>query len=290
MRNGVVVASMDSALGRRDEMVRAMIGRDPETTAVRRVRPSAEPAMVVDGLTLFDTQGLGKPRASDIGFTVHRGEILGLFGLVGAGRTEVARALFGDWPGRVRGRVRIGETERRPTSPREAIAMGLGMLTENRKQTGIIEGQSVLANMSAASLDDVSGRVFVDDRRERERGDAFLRKLDVRPPRLDIHIQSLSGGNQQKVLLARWIATKPKVLILDEPTLGVDVGARFELYRLIRVLADEGCAILLISSDLNEVIEECDRILVMYKGRLTAEFEHDASRHAIMAAATGERS
>jgi ABC-type sugar transport system ATPase subunit len=130
--------------------------------------------------------------------------------------------------------------------------------------------------------------LFVDERRERERNRELARKLDLRPLRLDFSVEAFSGGNQQKILLARWLAIKPRILILDEPTLGVDVGARFELYRLIRALADDGRGILMISSDLNEVIDECDRILVMYKGRITREFEHGAARHAVMAAATGE--
>jgi ABC-type sugar transport system ATPase subunit len=288
MRNGRVVEHLDSARGRRAEIVRAMIGRDPEPSAARPPRGAGEPGLSVAGLTVHDANGSLRPRATDIAFTVHRGEILGLFGLVGAGRTEMARALFGSWPGRVEGEVRIGERRHRPASPRDAIASGLAMLTEDRKQTGIIEGQTVTANISAASLGDVSGRMFIDERREHGRAERFIRDLDVRPKRGDLAIEALSGGNQQKVLLARWIATKPSVLILDEPTLGVDIGARFELYRLIRALADDGCAILMISSDINEVLDECDRILVMYKGRLTGEFGRDAQRHAIMAAATGE--
>ena len=289
MRNGQVVDRLDSARGRHREMVRAMIGREPEAAVRGRAARAPEPVLEVSGLTVRDAGTARRLRAVDIDLVVHRGEILGLFGLVGAGRTELARALFGAWPGLISGRASIGGQERLPASPREAIALGMGMLTEDRKRTGIVEGQSVLANMSAASLDAVSGRAFIDEQREHARGEAFLRDLDVRPPRLDIAIQALSGGNQQKVLLARWIAVRPKILILDEPTLGVDVGARFELYRLIRKLADDGCAILLISSDLNEVLEECDRVLVMYKGRLAGAFGCDASRHAIMAAATGER-
>jgi ABC-type sugar transport system ATPase subunit len=133
----------------------------------------------------------------------------------------------------------------------------------------------------------VSGRLFIDRPREYVRDRRLVGKLDVRPPNLDAQVQSFSGGNQQKILLARWLATGARVLILDEPTLGVDVGARFEIYRLVRSMADEGHAILMISSDLNEVIDECDRILVMYKGRLTGEFDHGASRLDVMAAATG---
>ena len=289
MRNGRVVSRLDSARGRRSEMVRAMIGRDPEAAAERPARTASKPVLTVRGLKVYDVNGTRRERASGVSLTLHRSEVLGMFGLVGAGRTEVARALFGAWPGRVTGEVRIGEHAHRPASPREAIGMGLAMLTEDRKQTGIIEGQSVSRNISAASLDEVAGRLFIDDRREHARSARFLQELDIRPRRDDVAIEALSGGNQQKVLLARWIATKPRVLVLDEPTLGVDVGARAELYRLIRALADEGCAILMISSDLNEVLAECDRILVMYKGRLTGEFARGAERHALMAAATGER-
>jgi ABC-type sugar transport system ATPase subunit len=129
--------------------------------------------------------------------------------------------------------------------------------------------------------------VFIHQAREYRRNESLATKLDVRPPKLDAPVQAFSGGNQQKILLARWLATEPRILILDEPTLGVDVGARFEIYRLIRKMAAEGQSILFISSDVNEVIDECDRILVMYKGRLNGEFDQGASRLDVMAAATG---
>jgi D-xylose transport system ATP-binding protein len=219
---------------------------------------------------------------------LRQGEILGLFGLVGAGRTELAQAIFGAWPGAVEGSARVEGREARAATPREAIEAGIGMLTENRKRTGLMEGQSVTFNMSAASIESLCGALFIDERRESARNGALARSLDLRPLNLAIPVDSLSGGNQQKVLLARWLSTDPRVLILDEPTLGVDIGARFELYRLIRRLADEDRGVLMISSDLNEVIDECDRVLTMYKGRITGEFERGASRLEIMAAATGE--
>jgi len=162
------------------------------------------------------------------------------------------------------------------------------MLTEDRKQTGLIEGHSVMFNVSAASIDDVAVGPFISDARERDRDLKLIRRLDLRPPLLDSKVEAFSGGNQQKLLLARWIATNPRILIVDEPTYGVDVGARFEMYRLLREVADEGHGVLMISSDLNEVMDEADRILVMYKGRITGEFKRGASRHDLMAAATGE--
>ena len=288
MRNGSVAARFDTARGNRSQLVRAMIGRDPERAPARPRSARAEPILSIEHLTLHDPHMAGKLRVNDVSLTLHRGEILGLFGLVGAGRTELAQAVFGVWPGGVEGTVRVEDRDGRPRTPREAIDRGIGMLTENRKQTGLIEGQSVLANVSAASLDEVSGAVFIDETRERQRNRELVTQLDVRPPKLDIPVNAFSGGNQQKILLARWLAIHPRILILDEPTFGVDVGARFELYRLIRALADDGRGVLMITSDLNEAIEECDRILVMYKGRIRGEFEHGIDRHTVMAAATGE--
>jgi ABC-type sugar transport system ATPase subunit/ABC-type xylose transport system permease subunit len=289
MRNTRVVAQFKTAKGNYHQIVRAMIGRDPERAPQREVIPREEPILTLQSLQVYDPRSMTKKRAKDVSLTLHKGEILGLFGLVGAGRTELAQAIFGAWPGRIEGRMVIGEAEKRPASPREAIELGIGMLTENRKQTGLIEGQSVLSNISAASIERVSGRIFIDTIKEWRCNTELVQKLDVRPPNLNSPVQAFSGGNQQKILLARWLATNPRVLILDEPTFGVDIGARFEIYRLIRELASEGHAVLMISSDLNEVTEKCDRILVMYKGRLNGEFEQGADRHAVMAAATGEK-
>jgi len=287
MRNGRVVARFDTGHGHHGAIVRAMIGREAETVSGPRVGTLGAPIMAVSRLRVFDPHDPKRRRVDDVSFILRRGEILGLFGLVGAGRTELAQAIFGGWSGIIEGSIEIDGRAGLPRSPEEAIKRGIGMLTENRKQTGLIEGQTVLANVSAASLDDVSGRLLIDTSRERTRNDGLIHQLDVRPPKLDAVVDAFSGGNQQKILLARWLATRPKVLILDEPTVGVDVGARFEIYRLIRAIVDDGRAVLMISSDLPEVTQACDRILVMYKGRLTGEFVHGASRHAIMAAATG---
>jgi D-xylose transport system ATP-binding protein len=288
MRNGRVVARLDEVKGRNREIVRAMIGRDPEPSPARQTAGHAKPILTVGNLTLRDPYDADRIRVDRVSFVLKEGEILGLFGLVGAGRTELAQAIFGAWPGTVEGAARVVGRERRAAAPREAIEAGVAMLTENRKRTGLMEGQSATFNMSAASIDALCGALFIDERRETKRNRALGRSLDLRPLNLAAPVESFSGGNQQKVLLARWLATNPRVLILDEPTLGVDIGARFELYHLIRRLADEGRGVLMISSDLNEVIGECDRILTMYKGRVTGDFGRGASRLEIMAAATGE--
>ncbi len=288
MRNGRVVDEIDTLQGQRARIVRAMIGHDPEPSAPRPPVAGTEPVLAVSELSVYDAFGSRRRRVKGVSLALHRGEILGLFGLVGAGRTEIAKAVFGAWPGRVEGEVRIGARVIRPRSPLEAIRLGVGMLTEDRKQTGLIEGQSVLVNISAASLNEVAAGPFVRERAEIDRGRSLIRRLDLRPPRLEAKVESFSGGNQQKVLLARWLATRPRVLIVDEPTYGVDVGARYEIYRLLREIAASGSGVLMITSDLNEVLEESDRILVMYKGRITGEFDRSATRHALMAAATGE--
>lgn len=288
MRNGRVVGQFPRADGPIGEMVRAMIGHDPEARE-RRVRPSrAEAVLSVSGLTVDEGFGARRRRVDDVSFELRRGEILGLFGLVGAGRTELAKALFGAWKGNVQGRVRIEGREGRPGSPAEAIACGIGMLTEDRKQTGIIEGHSVLHNVSAASLRRVCTGPFIRANDEVARNLALVQRLRLHPLRLDATVESFSGGNQQKVLLARWLAIRPRILIVDEPTYGVDIGARAEIYRLLRELADGGTSILMISSDMTEIIDESDRALVMYKGRITKSFDRQATRQELMAAATGE--
>ena len=290
MRNGRVVANFDTARGPISEMVRAMIGRDPEPSPDRPAPAVAETVLATRNLTVHESFGSKRCRVDKVSLELRRGEILGLFGLVGAGRTELAKALFGAWSGTVEGEIRISGRAVRPRSPREAIGLGMGMLTEDRKQTGLVEGQTVSHNISAASIREVARGPFIVESDEVQRNQALIRKLDLRPPRLDAKVESFSGGNQQKVLLARWIATKPRVLIVDGPTYGVDIGARYEIYRLLRDIAAQGNGVLMISSDMNEILDESDRILVMYKGRITAEFDRKATRQQLMAAATGELS
>lgn len=290
MRNSEVVHESDSVRGKRAEFVRAMIGRDPERTERNRRTGDGNVLLDFQNITVRGSDPHARANVDGASLQVRAGEIVGLFGLVGAGRTELAKAAFGTWDGSVEGHLTLPDGSPRPTSPRAAIAGGLAMLTEDRKRSGLIEGQSVLANISAASIGEVSPRKIIDRRAERQRNLALAKRLDLRPLNLDANVEAFSGGNQQKIMLARWIATNPDVLIVDEPTYGVDIGARMEIYQLLRELAAAGKGILMISSDLEEVIDESDRIVVMYKGAITAEFSHGATRHQLMAAATGEQS
>ena len=287
LRNGILVDRLNSAKGRRGEIVRAMIGRDVEITNNRKGHTPGECVLAVRDVYVEDPDVKGKFRVDGLELTLQRGEIHGLYGLIGAGRTEFARALYGDWNGPVTGTFEILGQAGPPKSPRDALNRGIALLTEDRKATGILDGHSISTNLSAASLPGLSFGGVINDHIEHRRNCVMMEKLDIRPADLDYKIELLSGGNQQKVLFGRWLNANPKILILDEPTLGVDVGARFQIYQTIQFLAEQGLAVLMISSDVDEVAAVCDRITVMYKGRRIHEFSETRSRVDLVAAATG---
>ncbi|KOF15193.1 D-ribose transporter ATP-binding protein [Ensifer adhaerens] len=227
---------------------------------------------------------------ADISFKVDAGEILGFFGLVGSGRSEVMNALFG--MKNASGTVRLDGQDVRFRSPAEAIGRGIGFVTENRKEEGLVLGHSVEWNISMAALPDFTGPFgFTRGGAERKAAAAEVGRLAIKTRSLDTPAGALSGGNQQKIVLAKWLLTRPKVLILDEPTRGVDVGAKFEIYKIIRQLAAEGTAILLISSELPEVLGMSDRVVVMHEGVLGATLAGtELTPETIMAHATGFQS
>ncbi len=288
MRNGRAVAFFQERNAPRDQIVAAMIGRSQAEVAHKEPGPrSGEVGLRVSSLSVGDPIEKDRLRVDGASFEVHAGEIVGLFGLVGAGRTEIVRSLFGTWRGSVEGDITIAGEPYQPKSPAHAIKSGVALLTEDRKQTGIFPGHSLTSNFDAASPSEVTKYGFINTHVDSERSRRLMSRLDVRARSAVQHIDTLSGGNQQKVLLGRWLATHPKVLLLDEPTAGVDVGAREEIYQQIEELARGGCAVLLVSSDLDEVLRMCDRTHVMYKGRITATIEGTPTRHELMSAATG---
>jgi ABC-type sugar transport system ATPase subunit len=223
-----------------------------------------------------------------VNFTVRGGEIVGLAGLVGAGRTELARCLFGA-DSVDSGEIILDGTPVKIRTPGDAVDLGIGLVPEDRKLHGLILGMGVRENLSLPVLDRL-GSPYVPSRgRERAMVSDYIRSLRIRTPHMDQRVAALSGGNQQKVVIARWLATEPKVLILDEPTRGIDVGAKAEVHALIARLAEEGVAVLMISSELPEILGMSHRVLVMRGGQIVAEFpRQDASEEAIMAAATGQ--
>jgi rhamnose transport system ATP-binding protein len=221
----------------------------------------------------------------DISFVLRRSEILGLAGLVGAGRTELVRALFGADPIN-HGQILIDGKPATIHNPRDAIRLGLGFVTEDRKLHGLVLGMSVRENATLASLPELSRFGWIDFRRERQVALDYMQRLNIRTPSVEHEVMTLSGGNQQKVVLAKWLAIHPRILILDEPTRGIDVGAKAEVHALMSRLAASGVSIVMISSELPEILGMSDRILVVRQGRISAEFSRqEASQEKILAAA-----
>jgi ABC-type sugar transport system ATPase subunit len=290
MRDGELVGVHRTADVTPDQVVKMMVGRElidmygtrpaPPTGPQGAPRRAPTPVLTVRGLH-------AGPRVRDVSLTVSAGEIVGLAGLVGAGRSETALAVFGHLH-RTEGSVLIDGTEVHLRSPREAIAAGIAYVPEDRKQQGLFLGLPIRTNMSSACLDDVSSNGVLSTRRDRALAERLSKDLRVKASSVETAVGTLSGGNQQKVILARWLARQPKVLILDEPTRGVDVGAKSEIYRLIRSIAAEGVAVLMISSELPEVLGLSDRVLVMREGCLVGELDGPtAHEHEVMAMATG---
>jgi rhamnose transport system ATP-binding protein len=242
------------------------------------------------GAIRLSVRGLRREGAfEDVSFDLRAGEVLGFAGLVGARRTDVGLALFGIAPADA-GEIELDGTRVAVTSPRDAMALGIAYSTEDRRQLGLVMPLSIAANVSLPSLPRfLSSAGMVRRAEERATAEAFRKRLSIRAPSVDTPASSLSGGNQQKVVISKWLETNPKVLILDEPTRGIDVGAKVEVHQLIDDLAARGMAIILISSDLPEVLAMSDRILVMREGRQMAIFDHDqASQERVLAAAMGQ--
>ncbi len=282
LRDGRHVRTMPLAGTDQDEIVRLMVGRD--LASVQRVPPTPEEKPVV-----LAVRGLTRaPQYRDISFELRRGEIVGLAGLVGAGRSEMALGVFGAPPPDA-GEVWLNGSRLQVDRPLTAMRNGIGLVPEDRKGQGLVLMHGVGVNLSLAALRRLSKAGMIDFAAERSVVDKYVQRLRVKTPGTEQVIGLLSGGNQQKVVLAKWLATNPAVLIVDEPTRGVDVGAKAEIYALLRELAAEGLAILVISSDLPEVLTISDRVLVMREGRMMGELSHaDATEERIMALAALE--
>ena len=267
-RDGAYVGTHASADVTRDDIIRMMVGREITDMFPKEPAGIGEVVMSVDGLTV---EGVFR----DISFDLRRGEILGIAGLVGSGRSNVAEALFGVTPA-TSGRIRIDGREVAVTSPAVAMREGMAFLTEDRKDTGCFLQLSILENMQIAMLHDRNvNRGFVEQREVSRLCDEMKSALRVKTPNMQERIENLSGGNQQKVLIARWLLTNPRILILDEPTRGIDVGAKAEIHRLISRLAGQGVAVIMISSELPEVLGMSDRIMVMHEGHMTGILNRD---------------
>jgi len=281
LRDGAIVETRPSAGLSQAELIRLMVGR--ELTAVFPKREVQKGAVVLEARALSCSAG-GVRGAT---LTLRAGEILGVAGLVGSGRTELARVLFGLTPADG-GELRVHGDTVHVGSPRDAITLGLAYVPEDRRRHGVIPEMSVSANATLAVLRVICKGPLLDAARERELAQGFVDRFAIKTPSLDAPVANLSGGNQQKVALARWLATKPGVLVLDEPTQGVDVGAKAEIHRLMVELAEQGLAILMISSELPEILGMSDRVAVMRAGTVVGTFDRaGATQEQLMALALG---
>ncbi len=280
MRDGHHVATREVKDLTREEIIRLMVGRELKDAIPKVAAEQGDIALEVKNLTR-------KGVLHDISFTVRKGEVLGIAGLVGAGRTETARVIFGADP-MDSGSIEVFGQPVRIKSPQDAIKHGIGLVTEDRKQQGLVLGMVVRENTTLANLDFLSSLGFIRRGEERQVAEKYKIDLAIKTPTIEQTVHNLSGGNQQKVVLAKWLFTGSKILIFDEPTRGIDVGAKAEIYKLMNELAKNGVAIIMISSELPEVLGMSDRIIVMHEGRLTGELSRaDATQEKIMHLATG---
>ncbi len=260
LRDGARVAHGPAGGFTRQAIIADMVGRETTLAPARRPAPANAPPVLV-------VEHLAAPGVDDASLVVRVGEIVGLVGLVGAGRTELARAIVGAAPIR-RGTVTLRGAQYRPRSPRDAVERGIGYIPEDRAGEALIPTGSLRANLTLPSLGALSRLGVTDGRAERRLTREWVDRLAMRTASVDAPVMSLSGGTQQKVVLARWLARRPHVLIADEPTRGVDVGARAEIYRALRAAAGEGAGVLVVTSDLEEALALCDRLVVMREGRV----------------------
>ena len=287
LRDGKTVGTNDAKDLSIEKVIAKMVGREVGNIFPTSHHEFGETALEVRNLCAYQAE-TDKLLVDNVSFSVKKGEVLGISGLMGAGRSELLMAIFGAWRGRMSGEILVEGQPVSISNPSDAIENGVGFVTEDRKRFGLILDQTILNNMTLAGLKKISGAFLINRARE---------SVAARKSMADLHVKAnspltvtgtLSGGNQQKVVLGKWLLTKPKVLFLDEPTRGIDVGAKQEIYANINELAKQGLAIVMVSSELPEVIGLSDRVLVLHEGKLTGEFRRvEATPELVMAAATG---
>lgn len=284
IRDGSSVSTIDAHEISEDRIIRDMVGRDMAHRYPERTPNPGEVLMEVEGWSCWHPEQSGRQMIKNVSFKVRKGEIVGIAGLMGTGRTELAMSIFGRSYGKGHeGRVKMNGREVDVSTVTKAIDAGISYVTEDRKGLGLILEEPILRNISLANLAGVALRGVLDKRREARVAEDYRKALAIRTPGVQQKVVNLSGGNQQKVVLSKWLFTDPQVLILDEPTRGIDVGAKFEIYTIMKDLAEQGRAILMISSEMPELLGMCDRIYVMNEGRIVGELSRgEASQEKIM--------
>ena len=285
LRDGKTAATYAASETDKNKVIAAMVGREVEDVFPAATHELGTTACKVKNLTVHSAED--RRVVDNVSFAVRKGEVLGIAGLMGAGRTELLMAVFGAWQSKYFCEIEVDGKPVTINSPADAIDNGIGFVTEDRKRYGLVLEQSILNNLTLAGLISISGRFLTNRLRENMAAAASIRSLRIKASSPLTRTGTLSGGNQQKVVLGKWLLTKPKILFLDEPTRGIDVGAKQEIYVEINKLAKEGLAIVLVSSELSEVLGLSDRVIVLHEGKLTGEFTRaEATPEKVMAAAT----
>ncbi|MFP8968482.1 multiple monosaccharide ABC transporter ATP-binding protein [Pokkaliibacter sp. CJK22405] len=287
LRDGTSVATMDCRQSgvSEDEIIRGMVGRDMAHRYPERTPNIGNVLMAVSDWNVWHPEKSDRQMIHNVNFEVRAGEVVGIAGLMGAGRTELAMSIFGKSYGqKISGEVQLHGSKVDVSSVQKAVDAGIAYVTEDRKELGLILDEDILHNATLANLKGVSQNGVIDDNRERHIAEEYRKTLRIRTPSVFQRVSNLSGGNQQKVVVSKWLFAEPEVLILDEPTRGIDVGAKFEIYSIINQLASEGKGVVMISSEMPELLGMCDRIYVMNEGAFVGELGRaDASQERIMA-------
>ncbi len=288
LRDGASITTLEVAATDKADIIRHMVGREITDLFPRRPSPVGEARLEVSGLSVVARAG-GRPILRDISFTLRAGEVLGFGGLMGAGRTELLMHLFGLLGRRVAGEVRLDGRPLGAEAPPAIIRRGMVLVSEDRRRYGLILDAPIGFNLSLSALGEFAPAGWIDEGREFRRNDELFRSLRVKAPTLEAVVGKLSGGNQQKVVLGKALMTDPKVIFLDEPTRGIDVGAKLEIYEIINQLTAAGKAVVLVSSELPELMGMSDRILMLHEGRVGGEFRRgEATPEDLLAAAMGQ--
>ena len=288
MRDGKEIVTEETKNLTQEKLVKYMVGREMKERFPKASRTPGNVIFKVEDLQALDPNEATRKVLNGVSFDVRKGEILGIAGLKGAGRTELVMTLFGEYGKIINGKILLNDLEIKPGSAREAINAGLSLVPEDRKRMGLVLIQSILKNISLPNLDQFSSFFRIDADAELQASMQQSKNLTIKTPSLEVAVETLSGGNQQKVVISKWLMSKPLVLIMDDPTRGIDVGAKYEIYKLMNDLAEKGVAIIMISSDLEEVLGMSDRIMVMCRGHSTTTLSvAEATVERVMALATG---
>jgi len=290
LRDGRHIATAAAAGLDKEKLIQWMVGRELNQQFPRHLAKTGEVRLEVRNFCIRDSSRKGRHKVDNVSFRVRAGEILGIAGLAGSGRSQLLGGIFGTYGKSVTGRIKIDGKQFRPVCPKKAVKAGIALLTNDRKENGLVMEMNIVQNTTLASLSGFSPGGWLRPKSETAAAAKQAQSLQLKAASLDQPVESLSGGNQQKVVIAKWIQTNPAILLLDEPTRGVDVGAKHEIYQLMNAWSQKGIAIVLITSEMPELLAMSDRIIVMHRGRITAEFSREsATQEKILAAAMGEK-